>query len=139
MKEEKEKSIKHFNSTAGEYDSSFDGKFVKVMYQPLLDELDKNVEGKLLDVGCGTGNILCKLVNGKRELFGIDLSENMVRECSKRIGSYADIKIADAEHITYKDNISVAFPEAFNNITTGIKYIITYIMPGNGIVLLSGA
>jgi ubiquinone/menaquinone biosynthesis C-methylase UbiE len=104
LKEEKEKSVKHFNSTAEEYDNSFDGKFVKVMYQPLLDELDKNVEGKLLDVGCGTGNILCKLVNGKRELFGIDLSENMVRECSKRMGSHADIKIADAEHIPYKDN-----------------------------------
>lgn len=104
MKEEKEKSIKHFNSTAGEYDSSFDGRFVKVMYEPLLDELDKNVEGKLLDVGCGTGNILCKLVNGKRELFGIDLSENMVRECSKRMEDSAEIKVADAEHMPYKDN-----------------------------------
>ncbi|MVX64297.1 methyltransferase domain-containing protein [Clostridium chromiireducens] len=104
MKEEKEKSIKHFNSTAGEYDSSFDGRFVKVMYEPLLDELDKNVEGKFLDVGCGTGNILCKLVNGKRELFGIDLSENMVRECSKRMKDNAEIKVADAEHMPYKDN-----------------------------------
>ena len=35
MKEEKAKSRKHFNITAGEYDSSFDGKFVKVMYEPL--------------------------------------------------------------------------------------------------------
>lgn len=104
MKKEKENSIKHFNSTAGEYDSSFDGRFVKVMYEPLLDELDKNAEGKLLDVGCGTGNILCKLVNGKRELFGIDLSENMVRECSKRMEGNAEIKIADAEHMPYKDN-----------------------------------
>lgn len=104
MKEEKEKSIKHFNSTAGEYDSSFDGKFVKVMYEPLLEELKKNVEGKLLDVGCGTGNILCKLVNEKRELFGIDLSENMVRECRKRMESHAEIKVADAEHMPYEDN-----------------------------------
>lgn len=104
MKEEKEKSIKHFNSTAKEYDSSFDGKFVKVMYEPLLDELKKSAEGKLLDVGCGTGNILCKLVNGKRELFGIDLSENMVRECRRRMESNAEIKVADAEHMPYKDN-----------------------------------
>lgn len=104
MKEEKEKSINHFNSTAVKYDSSFDGKFVKVMYQPLLDELEKDAEGKLLDVGCGTGNILCKLVNGKRQLFGIDLSENMVEESKKRMGSDADIKAADAEHIPYKDN-----------------------------------
>lgn len=104
MKEEKEKSIKHFNSTAVKYDSSFDGKFVKVMYQPLLDELEKEAEGKLLDVGCGTGNILCKLVNGKRQLFGIDLSENMVEESKKRMGSHADIKVADAERIPYKDN-----------------------------------
>lgn len=104
MKEEKQKSIKHFNSTAGEYDNSFDGRFVKVMYNPLLDELSKNVEGKILDVGCGTGNILCKLVNGERELFGIDLSENMVSECSKRVKNYAEIKVADAEHIPYQDN-----------------------------------
>lgn len=104
MKEEKEKSIKHFNSTAGDYDSSFDGKFVKVMYEPLLEALKKNIDGKLLDVGCGTGNILCELVNGKRELFGIDLSENMVRECSKRMEGNAEIKVADAEHMPYKDN-----------------------------------
>lgn len=104
MKEEKEKSIKHFNSTALEYDSSFDGKFVKVMYEPLLEELEKDAEGKLLDVGCGTGNILCKLVNGKRQLFGIDLSENMVEESKKRMEGNADIKVADAEHIPYKDN-----------------------------------
>jgi ubiquinone/menaquinone biosynthesis C-methylase UbiE len=104
MKKEKENSIKHFNSTAGEYDNSFDGRFVKVMYEPLLNELNKNQKGKLLDVGCGTGNILCKLINGKRELFGIDLSENMVSECSKRMAHNAEIKVADAEHIPYEDN-----------------------------------
>ncbi|WP_160690370.1 class I SAM-dependent methyltransferase [Clostridium sp. C2-6-12] len=104
MKEEKEKSINHFNSTAKEYDNSFDGKFVKVMYEPLLEEIKENSEGKLLDVGCGTGNILCKLVNGKRELFGIDLSENMVKECKKRMEDNAEIKVADAEHMPYKDN-----------------------------------
>lgn len=101
---EKEKSIKHFNSNAVEYDSSFDGKFVKVMYQSLFEELEKEEEGKLLDVGCGTGNVLCKLVNGKRELFGIDLSENMVEESRKRMDRDADIKVADSEHIPYKDN-----------------------------------
>lgn len=103
--EVKEKSIKHFNSNAVEYDSSFDGKFVKVMYQSVLEELEKEKEGKFLDVGCGTGNVLCKLVNGKRELFGIDLSENMVKESKKRMGRDADIMVADAEHIPYKDNM----------------------------------
>lgn len=102
--EVKEKSINHFNSSAVEYDSSFDGKFVKVMYQPLLQELEKEEEGKLLDVGCGTGNILYRLVNGKRELYGIDLSENMVEESKKRMGRDAHIKVADAEHIPYADN-----------------------------------
>ena len=104
LSREKERSIKHFDSNAAEYDSSFDGKFVKVMYQSLLEELEKEEEGKLLDIGCGNGNILCKLVNGKRQLFGIDLSENMVEESSKKIGRDAEIKVADAEHIPYKDN-----------------------------------
>lgn len=102
--EVKEKPIKHFNSNAVEYDNSFDGKFVKAMYQPLLEELEKEEEGKLLDVGCGTGNVLCRLVNGKRELYGIDLSERMVEECKKRMGGDAYIKMADAEHIPYEDN-----------------------------------
>lgn len=102
--EVKEKSIKHFNSNAEEYDSSFDGKFVKVMYRSVLEELEGEEEGKFLDVGCGTGNVLCKLVNGKRELFGIDLSENMVKESKKRMGRDADIMVADAEQIPYKDN-----------------------------------
>ena len=101
----KEKSLKHFDSSAAEYDSSFDGRFVKVMYQPLLEELKKEEKGKLLDVGCGTGNVLCKLINGRRELYGIDLSENMVEESRKRLKGDADVKIADAEHIPYMDNM----------------------------------
>lgn len=101
---QKEKSIRHFDRSAAEYDSSFDGRFVKVMYQPLLEEIEKEEGGKLLDVGCGNGNILYRLVNGRRELYGIDLSKNMVEESRKRLKGDADIKAADAEHIPYNDD-----------------------------------
>lgn len=101
----RENSIKHFNGSAAEYDNSFDGKFVNVMYQPLIDEIKKKDEGKILDVGCGTGNILCKIINGRRELYGIDLSKNMIEESRKKLGKNADIKLADAEHIPYSDNM----------------------------------
>lgn len=101
---EKEKSIRHFDRSAAEYDSSFDGRFVKVMYQPLLEEIEKEKGGKLLDVGCGNGNILYRLVNGRRKLYGIDLSKNMVEESRKRLKGDADIKAADAEHIPYNDD-----------------------------------
>jgi ubiquinone/menaquinone biosynthesis C-methylase UbiE len=101
----KEKSKKHFDTSATEYDASFDGRFVKVMYPALLQEIEKETEGKLLDVGCGNGNVLCRLVNNKRELYGVDLSENMVEECKKRMGARAEIAAGDAQRLPFEDHM----------------------------------
>lgn len=99
----KENTLKHFEESAKYYDESFEGKFVKRMYEPLLEELLKEEDGTVLDVGCGNGNILLQLVNGKRVLYGVDFSDTMVDECKKKLGDNAQIMVADAEHLPFSD------------------------------------
>ena len=70
----KEKTMQHFNKTAANYNSTSDGKFVEPMYEPILNEIQKLQSGKILDVGCGNGNLFTLLHDGKYELYGVDFN-----------------------------------------------------------------
>ena len=76
----KDKTKQHFDRTAQNYNNSDDGKFVAPMYEIILEEIQKSQSGKILDVGCGNGNLFMLLPDEKYELFGIDFSENMILE-----------------------------------------------------------
>lgn len=102
----KEVTREYFNNTADCYDESHDGKFVRCMY----DEIVKRVCGikaeKILDLGCGNGNILRLLYESKRaEYYGLDLSENMIGEAKKRLNGRAQLAVGDAEHLPYGDSM----------------------------------
>ena len=73
----KEKTKRHFNATAADYNNSGDGKFVQPMNESLVRELRKLKGGKLLDVGCGNGNLF-GLLKEEYHFYGVDLSENML-------------------------------------------------------------
>jgi len=95
-----EKSKKHFDSTARSYDSSFDGKFVAPMYAHILQMLE-GLSGRILDVGCGNGNILAALNTKVWEPYGVDLSEEMVKVASERLSGKAKIYVADSSHLPF--------------------------------------
>jgi ubiquinone/menaquinone biosynthesis C-methylase UbiE len=99
----KERSKEHFNKTASFYEESFDGKYVKPMYKGILDIMSGRESGYILDVGCGTGNILLHLVNGQRKLFGIDLSKAMIDIAKERLGNQAELQTADAENLPFPE------------------------------------
>lgn len=100
----KNKTKQHFNKTAANYNRSSDGRFVEPMYNIILKEIQKLQTGKILDVGCGNGNLFTLLPRGKYELFGIDFSENMIIEAKKNCGEKASFSIADAENLPFKSN-----------------------------------
>ena len=54
----KENSKINFDEQAEHYNEGFDGKFVKVMYDEIINRVNNINLKSLLDVGCGTGNIL---------------------------------------------------------------------------------
>ena len=69
-------------------------------------------EGKILDIGTGTGRIPIKIVNKQSsfQVVGIDLSENMLqvaKENREQICSHPDhieFQYADAKNLPYEDD-----------------------------------
>ncbi len=99
----KDRTKNHFNETAGEYNNSSDGKFVEGMYASLVNEIQKSENGKILDVGCGNGNLFNLLPDGKYELYGIDFSQNMIDEAEKNCKAPATFAVADAEELPFEE------------------------------------
>lgn len=101
----KEKSKINFNKQAEVYDESSDGKFVAPMYSEIINRVKNTNAKKILDVGCGTGNILIKLVkNGDLSLYGLDISEKMIEIAKKNLGNKAELKIGDSEYMPWGDD-----------------------------------
>ncbi|AOR24457.1 class I SAM-dependent methyltransferase [Clostridium taeniosporum] len=100
----KNKSKINFNNQADIYDISGDGKFVAPMYAEIINRIVSLKPKKLLDVGCGTGNILMKLSkNTNIELSGLDISEKMIEVARRNIGTKAELKVGDSEFMPWKN------------------------------------
>lgn len=100
----KDKTKQHFDKTASDYNNSTDGKFVEPMYGVIVDEIQKMERGRILDVGCGNGNLFSLLPDGKYELFGVDFSENMIGEAKRNCGTEATFSVADAEKLPFESD-----------------------------------
>lgn len=100
----KDKTKQHFDKTASDYNNSHDGKFVEPMYDVIVDEIQKLESGRILDVGCGNGNLFSLLPDGKYELSGVDFSENMIVEAKMNCSNKATFSVADAEKLPFESD-----------------------------------
>ena len=100
----KERTKQHFNETAEHYNNSKDGKFVEPMYENMVKEISKSKSGKILDVGCGNGNLFEMLPDEKYELTGVDFSENMIIEAKDKCNDKASFLVADAEKLPFDND-----------------------------------
>lgn len=67
----------------------------------VIRKLNARPEHRILDAGCGNGNILSQLKNGERH--GIDLSPFMAGKAQERLAGAAKVIQGDAEHLPYPD------------------------------------
>src|SRR6266850_1424011 len=58
---------------------------------------------KVLDVGCGTGEMVGKLMRREYEVWGLDIAEPMIRYARDRCASDR-FEVGDIEHIPFADN-----------------------------------
>jgi ubiquinone/menaquinone biosynthesis C-methylase UbiE len=93
-------------------------------HQAFLDriiELAKlNENGTLLDVGCGTGTLLCEIAKRYHniDIIGIDVSQNLLDVAKQKIQQHGDqieLKIASVLELPYPDN-------TFNVVVTSIMF-----------------
>ncbi len=120
----KEGSRESFNKQAERYDSSYYGKHGKKLHDSVLRKLDQLSFDKLLDVGCGTGNLL-SLISSKYEvtIAGVDLSPDMLEIARDKLGEKADLRVGDSEDLPFDD-------ESFNAVTCTDSFH-HYPHPGN--------
>lgn len=103
MKNYKENSKRNFDKQAKVYDNSICSMYPRKCYRSVIDEINNIKFNSLLDVGCGTGEILNKISNNKGKYYGLDLSPKML-EIAKSKDNSTNITyvIGDSEDMQFK-------------------------------------
>jgi ubiquinone/menaquinone biosynthesis C-methylase UbiE len=93
-----EHNIKRFNKWAGSYDTGIAGIFYKMCYRKIRPLLSLQDGMKVLDVGCGTGSLLKELSRSGKELnlYGIDLSSEMIRAAREKLKDEKHVELHEA-------------------------------------------
>ena len=140
--EAKMKSKNSFNKQAEKYDTSDYSKYPRECYPFVLNAINNIPFNKVLDLGCGTGVILKEIssINSDVELFGLDLSENMIAKATQRLGTTATLSVGDAENLPYADNTFdlVCCVESFHHYPNPKKALseINRVLKNGGLFLL---
>lgn len=101
----KDTSRAYFNKIAGNYTSTYEGQHAKALYTTVLQKLKMIPFSSILDIGCGTGEILSLISTRKGvTISGIDLSPEMTRIAKGKLGEGADIRLGDSEELPWGEN-----------------------------------
>ena len=97
MAKREQLSREHFDKKASTYDSGFEGRMAALLHESVLQNLKNSGCCSVLDVGCGTGMVLARIaaMNKGIALSGVDLSPEMVRIASERLGGKAVIRLCN--------------------------------------------
>jgi len=93
-----------FSKDAADYDHSRRYASLRAVYSKIVDEALSQPFKSLLDVGCGTGALMLmvqeRLPNAK--LFGIDISEEMIKVATAKLAAKADLRVSDSENLPFE-------------------------------------
>ena len=100
----------------------------------------RGLSGKVLDVACGTGDMVCELQKQGCSVVGIDLSEEML-SIARQKAPAATCLIADAEQLPFEDGTFDAVTCAFGvrnfvHLEAGLKEMLRVLRPDGKMVVL---
>ncbi|QLY28524.1 class I SAM-dependent methyltransferase [Nocardia huaxiensis] len=96
-----------YDSIAEAYTAENETSLLNAYYErPAMLELAGDVSGRrILDAGCGSGALFAELRDRGATVTGIDASAGMLELARRRLGSDADLRIADlANPLAFPDN-----------------------------------
>ena len=93
-----------FSKDAADYDQSRRYSSLRDSYPKIVAEALSQPFKTVLDIGCGTGALLMMIHEGKKDakLFGIDISEEMIKVAHAKLGNAADLTVSDSEKLPFK-------------------------------------
>ena len=81
----REKKDFKFDKKAEKYDDSYEGKLSEKFYNLVTANVELSEGMDILDMGCGTGTILCRLSQKERiNGYGIDVEEKMIEQAKMK-------------------------------------------------------
>lgn len=104
-----------FDRRASAYDKGFEGRLSQKFYKELIEQVKLENGDKVLDVGCGTGELLRRMAD-KADISGcgIDVEKEMIAAAKKKCPDM-NIQIADCCSIPFDD-------ESFDVLTSCMAY-----------------
>lgn len=102
----KENSKAAFDQQAAVYDKDIRGQHARSLYPILLERLARISFQSALDLGCGTGEMMKRILDtdGSKRLYGIDLSERMLETARTKLGERAALVLGDSEFLPFPDH-----------------------------------
>lgn len=103
----KEQTIRTFDLLADGYDVSLSGHNPRKNYARIIEKIELNESSALLDVGCGTGEILSRIAteNPNVQLYGLDMSPKMLQiAMNKDVKKKIRYVCGDAEKLPFEEN-----------------------------------
>lgn len=104
MEKKKIESKNQFNKQAKDYDYAQYGHHARKIYPYILSEIMVSSASTILDLGCGTGELL-KLISEQNEdsqLFGVDISKRMLEIAHQKLKDKAYLLYGDAEYLLFE-------------------------------------
>lgn len=100
-----EQSQKAFDKQASQYDTSCYSRHAKASYDAILSALKELSYHSLLDLGCGTGEILFRLYQYQpsSQYYGLDLSKQMIEQAKQKLHDHAQFTCGDSATLPYPD------------------------------------
>jgi len=114
----------YFDDESEEYDRTRDQQYSFILQKKLVLELLDADSIMVLEVGCGTGEMIAELVQRGHRVWGIDISERMIDFAAKKLKKY-DGRV----HLSLGDVEKLDFPDEYFNaiIAMGVlEYVLTY-------------
>lgn len=151
-KSDQQSSVKQFFSVHSNYMANYDEHLQNVhtysyliRKKRIIDMID-NDQGKVLDIGCGPAVLTLELLNKGFEVWGMDLSEEVIEEACKKIGktelsSSAHFTVGNIESLDFADEyfdmvICAGVFSYLDDVTQAIKEIYRVLKPG-GIAIIT--
>ena len=101
----KERSRAAFNRQAATYDRDIKGQHARSLYPILLEKLSHISFQSALDLGCGTGEMMRRILqaDASKDLCGIDLSEEMLAAARSKLPAQVRLLLGDSEALPFPD------------------------------------
>jgi len=103
---------------------------------------DENETISLLDIACGTGLLLAQLrtLHPRANLFGVDLSQQMLDKAQQRLGTHADLQKAEAAQLPFVDSqfditICNSASQYFEDVPKFLSEAARVLKPGGQLIL----